>query len=52
MNVAAISCVTNLAAGISKGNLSHAEVLATAERVKKSGAALIKNFAELYGKLT
>ena len=51
MNVAAISCVTNLAAGISKGNLSHAEVLATAERVKKSGAALIKNFAELYQKI-
>lgn len=50
LNVAAVSCVTNLAAGISKGNLSHAEVLETAERVKKSGAALIKNFAELYGK--
>src|SRR5665213_1750082 len=51
LNVAAISCVTNLAAGISKGNLSHAEVLETAERVKKSGAALINFFAELYGKL-
>ena len=50
LNVAAISCVTNLAAGISKTNLSHAEVLVAAERVKKSGAALIKNFAELYGK--
>ncbi len=48
LNVAAISCVTNLAAGISQGNLSHTEVLETAERVKKSGAALIKNFAELY----
>jgi purine-nucleoside phosphorylase len=50
LNVAAVSCITNLAAGISKENLSHAEVLETAERVKKSGAALIKNFAELYGK--
>jgi purine-nucleoside phosphorylase len=50
LNVAAVSCVTNLAAGISKEKLSHAEVLATAERVKKSGAALIRNFAELYGK--
>ena len=48
LNVAAISCVTNLAAGISQGHLSHTEVLETAERVKKSGAALIKNFAELY----
>ena len=51
LNVAAISCVTNLAAGISKIKLSHAEVLETAERVKKSGAALIKNLAELYGKI-
>jgi len=51
LNVAAVSCVTNLAAGISKDKLSHTEVLETAERVKKSGAALMKGFAELYGKL-
>ena len=51
LNVAAVSCITNLAAGISKEHLSHTEVLETAERVKKSGAALIKNFAELYGKI-
>ena len=50
LRVAAVSCITNLAAGISKENLSHTEVLETAERVKKSGAALISNFAELYGK--
>ena len=50
LRVAAVSCITNLAAGISKENLSHTEVLETAERVKKSGAALLKNFAELYGK--
>jgi purine-nucleoside phosphorylase len=50
LNVAAVSCITNLAAGISKGSLSHAEVLEKAERVKKSGAALIKTFAEIYGK--
>jgi hypothetical protein len=31
--------------------LSHAEVLKTAERVKYSGAQLIKSFAELYGEL-
>ena len=48
LNVAAISCVTNLAAGIGRKKLSHAEVLQTAERVKASAAALIKNFAELY----
>ena len=50
LNVAAVSCITNLAAGISKEKLSHAEVLETAERVKKCGAALIKNFAGFYGK--
>ncbi len=49
LNVAGISCITNLAAGISKENLSHTEVLETSERVKKSGAQLIKNFAEFYG---
>lgn len=49
LRVAAVSCITNLAAGISKEKLSHTEVLETAERVKKSGAALLKNFAELYG---
>jgi purine-nucleoside phosphorylase len=48
LRVAAVSCITNLAAGIGQGSLSHAEVLETAERVKKSGAALVKNFAELY----
>ncbi len=49
LRVAAVSCITNLAAGISKENLSHTEVLETAERVKKSGAQLIKSFAELCG---
>jgi purine-nucleoside phosphorylase len=48
LNVAAVSCITNLAAGISPEKLSHAEVLETAERVKKSGAALLKKFAGLY----
>jgi purine-nucleoside phosphorylase len=50
VNVAAISCITNLAAGISKKNLSHAEVLETAERVKTVGATLLKHFAKLYGR--
>ena len=49
LNVAGVSCVTNLAAGISKDKLSHAEVLETAERVKQAGAALIREFAEIYG---
>jgi purine-nucleoside phosphorylase len=50
LNVAGVSCITNLAAGISKGVLSHAEVLETAERVKTLAAVLLKNFAELYGR--
>jgi purine-nucleoside phosphorylase len=48
LKVAAVSCITNLAAGISREKLSHAEVLATADRVKISAARLIGNFAELY----
>ena len=49
LNVAAISCITNLAAGISKENLSHAEVLETAERVKTLAVKLLEKFAGLYG---
>ena len=49
LNVAAVSCITNLAAGISPEKLSHTEVLKTAERVKNPGATLLKYFAELYG---
>ena len=49
LKVAAISCITNLAAGRSRKPLSHAEVLETAERVKKLAAQMLKNFAELYG---
>ena len=37
----AISCVTNLAAGISGQPLSHEEVLATGERVREQFAALL-----------
>jgi purine-nucleoside phosphorylase len=49
LNVAAISCITNLAAGISKEKLSHTEVLETAEKVKTLAAKLLKHFAGLYG---
>ena len=50
LNVAAISCITNLAAGISRGKLSHGEVLETAGRVKMLAAKLLENFAGFYGK--
>jgi purine-nucleoside phosphorylase len=49
LQVAAISCITNLAAGRSRQALSHAEVLETADRVKNLAAQLLKNFAKLYG---
>jgi purine-nucleoside phosphorylase len=49
LRVAAISCITNLAAGISKGELSHTEVLETGERVTVAGQ-LLKKFTNLYGK--
>jgi purine-nucleoside phosphorylase len=50
LRVAAMSCITNLAAGISKAPLSHDEVLETAERVKTLAAVLLKNFAKYYGR--
>ena len=49
LNVAAVSCITNAAAGISQTELSHAEVLETAGRVRFLAAELLKNFVELYG---
>src|SRR5262249_1144885 len=44
LNVAGLSCITNLAAGRSRRPLSHAEVLETADRVKNLAADLLKNF--------
>ncbi len=49
LNVAALSCITNLAAGRGKGLLSHAEVLQTAERVQKLAAQMLRKFAKMYG---
>jgi purine-nucleoside phosphorylase len=46
LKVAAISCVTNLAAGRSPKKLSHEEVMETAGRVKQTSARLIATFAE------
>jgi len=48
LTVAGLSCVTNLAAGRSRGELSHTEVLETSERVKVLAANLLKHFAQLY----
>jgi purine-nucleoside phosphorylase len=50
LKVAAVSCITNLAAGRSRQALSHTEVLETAERVKELAALMLKRFAQLYGR--
>lgn len=49
LRVAAVSCITNPAAGLTPRPLSHEEVLLTAERVKVSGTFLLKHFVRLYG---
>jgi len=51
LEVAAISCITNLAAGRSERLLAHGEVLAGAEQVKQKAARLLANFAKLYGQI-
>jgi purine-nucleoside phosphorylase len=48
LRVAAVSCITNLAAGRSPQPLSHTEVLETAERVKNPAAKMLLNFAKSY----
>jgi len=48
--VAAISCITNVAGGDPKaGPLLHQDVLATGEKKRAEMAALLKNFAILFG---
>jgi purine-nucleoside phosphorylase len=41
IDVLAISCVTNMAAGLSEGEISHQEVLETTERVRGTFVALL-----------
>lgn len=47
MEVSAISCITNLAAGISKQKLSHQEVTETANKVKDKFERLLKRVISL-----
>jgi len=42
LEVLAISCVTNMAAGLAPGRLSHQEVLATGERVRNTLERLLE----------
>lgn len=46
VKVGAISCITNLAAGISKAPLSHAEVQETADRVRHEFTELVRAWVE------
>ena len=48
--VAAVSCITNLAAGQNRQPLSHADVLAAAEQVKEQSARLLSVFISLHGR--
>jgi purine-nucleoside phosphorylase len=48
LRVAGLSCITNMAAGVSKQELSHREVLETAEGAKEVAADLLCKFMELY----
>jgi purine-nucleoside phosphorylase len=52
MNVLAISCVTNMAAGILDQPLSHAEVMETGERVKTTFESLLRAVLPRIAQLT
>ena len=52
LNVLAISCVTNMAAGILDQPLSHAEVMETGERVKATFEALLRAVLPRIGRET
>ncbi len=49
MAVAAVSCITNLAAGLGTAALSHKEVLDTLKGVQRNADALLYEFAKRYG---
>ena len=42
INVLGISCITNMAAGISEQPINHAEVMETGERVRATFAQLLR----------
>jgi purine-nucleoside phosphorylase len=50
LKLAALSCITNLAAGLGGATLTHTEVLESAGRVKHSTAMLLEEFAKIHGK--
>ena len=44
MRVAGVSCITNMAAGISKAPLNHKEVSETANKIAKEFELLVREF--------
>ena len=48
LRVAALSCITNLAAGRGKEKLSHQEVLEAGESARPAASRLLEQFAQLY----
>jgi purine-nucleoside phosphorylase len=50
LRVAAISCITNAAAGLGKSPLSHRDVLETSVRARETARKLLSQFAVLYGR--
>jgi purine-nucleoside phosphorylase len=50
LGVAGLSCITNLAAGLARAPISHAEVLEIGARVKHQASALLEAFASFYGR--
>lgn len=50
LRVAAVSCISNQAAGLSPHALSHEDVLATAKEASRHTGALLEGFARLYGR--
>lgn len=49
LRVAGLSCITNLAAGLSRPTISHEEVLRTLERATSDAARLLAAFARRFG---
>jgi purine-nucleoside phosphorylase len=49
MRIAAVSCITNQAAGLGRTPLSHAEVLRSAAGVQEKAGKMLARFARLYG---
>ncbi|MCX6905259.1 MAG: purine-nucleoside phosphorylase, partial [Verrucomicrobia bacterium] len=49
LRVAALACITNLAAGRSKQALSHTEVLSVGEAGAATASCVLEEFVRLYG---